>query len=99
PRPTPRHEAAHSCGNGHLGCCNPRHLRWASHVANMADKVEHGTHQIGEKHGMARLTENDVRYIRKMRGKVSQQKVAAQFGVTFSAISCVQRRATWRHIP
>lgn len=35
--------AAHSCGNGHLGCVNPRHLRWATPQQNNADKVLHGT--------------------------------------------------------
>lgn len=37
--PTPEHEAAHSCGNGHLGCVNPRHLRWVTSVENKADMV------------------------------------------------------------
>lgn len=41
--PTPRHEAAHSCGNGHLGCVNPRHLCWKTHTENEADKLIHGT--------------------------------------------------------
>ena len=35
--------AAHSCGNGHLGCVNPRHLRWATAKQNNDDKVLHGT--------------------------------------------------------
>jgi hypothetical protein len=42
-RPTLKHEAAHSCGNGHLACCAPSHLRWATHAENMADAIEHGT--------------------------------------------------------
>lgn len=29
------YEAAHSCGNGHHGCCNPRHLSWKTHSENM----------------------------------------------------------------
>lgn len=36
-----RIEAAHSCGNGHLGCVNPRHLRWATKTENEADKKLH----------------------------------------------------------
>lgn len=35
--PSPDHEAAHSCGNGHLGCVNPRHIRWLTHADNMAE--------------------------------------------------------------
>lgn len=43
PPPTPKHQAAHSCGNGHLGCCNPRHLRWATTKENSKDRELHGT--------------------------------------------------------
>ena len=35
--------AAHSCGNGHLGCVNPKHLRWATPKQNNDDKILHGT--------------------------------------------------------
>lgn len=41
--PTPRHEAAHSCGNGHLGCMNPKHLRWATRSQNNLDRKIHET--------------------------------------------------------
>jgi len=34
---TLRHQAAHRCNNGHLGCVNPKHLRWATPKENMAD--------------------------------------------------------------
>jgi hypothetical protein len=62
--PTPLHEAAHSCGNGHLGCVSPAHLRWATSAANKGDQIDHGTRARGERMGSARLTEGDVRAIR-----------------------------------
>jgi hypothetical protein len=34
-------DAAHSCGNGHLACVNPRHLRWATRSENNQDAIEH----------------------------------------------------------
>lgn len=40
--PFPKAEAAHSCGNGHMACVNPRHLRWATRAENMADVKLHG---------------------------------------------------------
>ena len=43
PPPTPKHEAAHNCGKGHLGCCAPKHLRWATRAENQADRHIHGT--------------------------------------------------------
>lgn len=33
--------AAHSCGNGHLGCVNPNHIRWATSVENGAEASLH----------------------------------------------------------
>jgi len=46
PPPTPAHEAAHSCGKGHEGCCTKRHLRWATRTENQAERVAHGTNHI-----------------------------------------------------
>lgn len=63
PRPS-NHEAAHSCGNGNLGCVNPKHLRWATPKENSADKLIHGTHNRGENCGMAKLTGEAVSKIR-----------------------------------
>lgn len=40
--PKPNLDAAHSCGNGHLGCVNPNHLRWATRSENVADAMNHG---------------------------------------------------------
>lgn len=34
--------ALHSCGNGHLACMNPNHLRWGDQLENMNDAKEHG---------------------------------------------------------
>lgn len=39
--PPHRPQAAHKCGN--KLCINPRHLKWASAVENMADAKRHGT--------------------------------------------------------
>lgn len=62
--PTKDHEAAHSCGKGHLGCINHRHVRWATAKENAADRSLHGTENIGERNGHAVLTEADVRSIK-----------------------------------
>ncbi|WP_435658128.1 HNH endonuclease [Brucella pituitosa] len=39
--------AAHSCGNGHLGCVNPKHLRWATYKENSQDMISHGRARNG----------------------------------------------------
>lgn len=94
--PTPVHESAHSCGNGHLGCMNPNHLRWATRRENMMDKIGHGTMLRGETHGMVKLTEDAVRTIRRLRGEASLTELSSRFGVTRSAISAIWRRKTWK---
>ena len=43
PPPTPKHEACHSCGNGHLACVTKAHLTWKTHSENMKDAAAHGT--------------------------------------------------------
>lgn len=93
--PTPEHEAAHSCGKGHLGCINPNHIRWATMLENEHDKLLHGTVARGERNGHARLTEEDVREIRRLEGKVSRSELAARFRVSRGHIGDLQRRTRW----
>jgi hypothetical protein len=95
PSPSPAHEAAHACGNS--WCCNPLHLRWATASENQYDKVLHGTDLRGSKHPLAKLTEDAVREIRKLHGKVTQSSLAKRFGVSPSVISRVSRgdRSSW----
>lgn len=42
-KPTPEHECCHSCGNGHLGCVNRKHLYWGTRAENVRDSIEAGT--------------------------------------------------------
>jgi hypothetical protein len=95
PPPTPKHEAAHSCGKGHEGCVNPKHLYWATREENLADTLEHGTRNRGERHGHSKLTEAEVRQIRGLRGKKSQEELAALFGVSRANIHAIHARKTW----
>ncbi len=46
PAPSEKHEVAHNCGNGHLGCCAPNHLRWATRIENRADIKIHGPSRL-----------------------------------------------------
>lgn len=93
--PTPKHEAAHSCGNGHLGCCNKRHLSWKTRAGNQADRVIHGTSNRGERSARTILTEADVRTIRSLKGIKSQRMLAGEFGVAKETIAGLHRRTNW----
>lgn len=93
--PSDTHEAAHKCGKGHDGCIHPKHLSWKTPSENAADKLIHGTDDRGEKHYSAKLTEDDVREIRRLRGEVPQKVLAARYGVVVSHICGIQRRHEW----
>jgi hypothetical protein len=99
PPPSPEHEAAHSCGNGHNGCVAQKHLRWATHQENMSDRVIHGTSNRGSRSPVAKLTEENVRAIRALKGKMTQKEIGAMFGVTQGAISYIHCGRGWTEAP
>ena len=89
-------ECAHNCGNGHLGCMNPRHLRWDTRSGNHADKVIHGTDARGEKNARSKLTAGQVLEIRSSAS--SGNSLARKFGVSGSLISYIRRGKLWGHL-
>lgn len=94
--PTPKHEAAHSCGMGHEGCINPRHLRWATASENQKDRAEHGTHTMGERNPKAVLTESDVHQIRRLIADGNTRRaLAREYGVSRHTIADIAARRTW----
>lgn len=94
--PAGKPEAAHLCGNGHLGCVNGSHLAWKSHKDNGADLARHGRVK-GERHGNAKLTEVDVQAIRASAS--SHAALAKQYGVVESAIRNIRFYKRWGHVP
>ena len=98
PAPEGKPQATHSCGKGHLGCVNPRHLRWGSDKDNKFDMIAHGTRPWGERQGSSKLTTSDVIAIRQMAAERSQSQIAAEFGVAQSTISKIYRGERWGHI-
>jgi hypothetical protein len=85
----------HSCGNGKNGCVHPEHLRWGTQEENMADSVADGTRCRGEEQHHSKLTENDVRQIRELKGHAKQNDIAALFGVDPETVRRVQKREAW----
>lgn len=97
PAPSPAHQAAHSCGNGHLGCVNKRHISWKTPVENNADKKLHGTYQVGEKNSRAKLTDRQVTQIRAEAGSETLAAIARKFGVSQTTVWCIVHRLRWAH--
>lgn len=75
-------------------------LRWDTRSGNMQDRKRHGTHVEGERTPSSKLTAEQVLRIRAMAiaGIVTQEAMAAEFGVCRSAISAIVRRRHWRHL-
>ena len=95
PPPTKRHHAAHSCGNGHIGCITKRHLRWATVSENQKDRVLHGTSNRGERSSTAVLTEQDVLFIREAVKTRTQADLARSYGVHQTTVSDIITRRRW----
>jgi hypothetical protein len=93
--PTRRHEAAHSCGNGHLGCVNPRHLSWKTASQNQMDRVAHGTSNRGERQHLAKLTTPQVLEIKHLLPTMSNAEIGAMFGVASGVIRHVRFGTSW----
>lgn len=87
--------ALHSCGNGHLGCVNPKHLRWGSAKDNAQDAILHKTTQRGEKAYNAILTEDDVRGIRRELRNLSGKKVAEKYGCSQQTVCDIKMGRRW----
>jgi hypothetical protein len=95
PMPEPKMLATHSCGNGHLGCVNPNHLRWGTSLSNAQDTVLHGRTNRGERSPLAKLSESDVRAIRAMRDQKTFKQIAKEYSVDPSTISLVMAGKNW----
>lgn len=98
PQPTPEHETAHNCGKGHLACVNKKHLRWATRKENNADKFSHGTLHYGERCKTAKLNEEAVREIRRLRPTHSLPQIAKMYGVTHVTILRVMTGVLWGRV-
>lgn len=85
------YDAAHSCGNGHLGCVSPWHLEWKTRKENMADTLRHGTR-------LRKLTEDQVIRIRQLATEKTKQEIADEFGVTRQAIGWIIGGKGWLHV-
>ena len=92
----------HACDNP--CCCNPSHLFLGNQKENMRDCCRKGRHYgdtSGAIRASAKLKEMNVRDIRAQwrAGNTRQKQLAAEYGVSVSAIKKVVNRVTWRDVP
>lgn len=80
-------------------CCNPAHLFLGSAADNGADMQRKGRAARGERSAKAKLTEPQVREIYTLYSRgTTQQKLAALYGCTQSAIHLIVTGKNWRHL-
>jgi len=77
-------------------------LRWDFPSENRKDIIKYGTiaHQKGILHGMAKLTEEDVKEIKKLlkTRKLKQRKIAKIYNVSEKTISSIKLGKSWSHL-
>ena len=91
----------HTCDNRR--CVNPAHLFLGDHRVNMLDKFRKNRHARGEDSTRNKLTENDVREIRKKYRRVNARQsnvieLAKQYGVDRGAITSIISGRYWKHV-
>jgi hypothetical protein len=73
-------------------------LRWGTPKSNGEDRVRNDRQVRGEKHGCAKLTEDEVREILALRGKLSQKEIAKRFGVSDTHVYDILNGRSWNHV-
>lgn len=96
------------CPAGMEGCHNDgdvnnnrlSNLRWDTRGANAEDRRMHGTMLLGENHPRAKLTEDDVREIRRLVSTGwSDAGVARRFNVDKALVRRIRLRRAWTWLP
>lgn len=92
-----RQYVCHTCDNP--PCCNPAHLFLGTHEDNMRDRSMKKRVPTGERGGLAKLTWEQVRQIRRIHSEPHRPKItetAARFNVSPGAIAHVLKGLTWK---
>lgn len=85
----------HKCDNPN--CINPNHLELGTHEDNVKDRVERSRSAKGSNNGRAKLSEEDIRYIRN-NDIHSNTELSKMFKVDPKAIRDIKNFKTWKHV-
>ena len=91
---------AHKCDIP--ACFNPKHLEYKSPGDNQRDAYQRlrKTYPIGESHGRAKITEEDVRFIRHLRThkRLLSEEIEKLFPMGASSIRHIATFRNWKHV-
>lgn len=87
----------HLCDNP--SCVNPAHLYTGTHEENEADKDAKGRRPVGEEHGRAKLTGQDVlTIVQRIESGETRRGVAADYRISTALIDAILTGKVWRHV-
>lgn len=96
----PRPPGMHICHNdGNPANNHVSNLRYDTPSGNLNDRRHHGTHPEGERHGRSKLTDANVREIRRRYASgESAAVIACDFGVHRSTARRIATGEKWQHV-
>jgi hypothetical protein len=78
-------------------------LHWGTHSDNEQDKKLHGTDNRGDKHPLAKLSDDEVcairsEYRRWSYHRTNMREICAKYGITQPTLSRIVSRKGWTHL-
>ena len=73
-------------------------MEWATSSENQKHAVETGLHKSGEDSPEAKLTNEQILYIRENPDGLNLEQLAEKFGVIFQTISLIQLGKNWKSV-
>lgn len=90
----PKLDVMHSCDNPN--CVNPEHLSLGTRLENMADAKKKGRMVKGEKHGRAKLNNEQALAIKNASG--CQKNIAKEFNISQTLVWEIKNGRKWAHL-
>lgn len=90
-------EVCHDCDTP--ACVRPAHLFLGTHADNMRDRRAKGRYSIGAANPNARLTEEKVLIVWRLKAEgLSHSRIAKTVGAAREAVRDILSGRTWRHV-
>lgn len=93
---TPGLFVLHSCDRPI--CVQPAHLSLGTPQKNMDERSERDRNPCGEDSSTAKLTADQVRWIRSQEG-MSHKAIADAIGISRPTVTAIRNRRLWKHLP